>query len=68
MRKYTIEVDERVEKILSDMAQARGMRVEKIIGLLLERFAIDGHTMKVEELKEGYEACGPLNLEWANLK
>lgn len=68
MSKYTIEVDEGLEKILAANARARGMSVEKLIELLLHRFSIDKHSMKVEAMKEGYEECGDINLEWANLK
>lgn len=68
MSKYTIEVNGQLEKILVGNAKAKGMSVEKIIELLLSRFALDSHSMKVEQLKDGYEACGEINLDWANLK
>ncbi len=66
--KYVIEVDAELEKILASSARERNMSVEQLIRLLLHRFAIDPHSIKTEDMKEGYEACGELNLQWANLK
>lgn len=68
MSNYTIEVDEALAKILSEKAALKNMSVEKLIVYLLHRFALDPHSMKVEDMKGGYEECGELNLEWANLK
>ena len=68
MSKFTIEVDKDLEKVLVGNAALRGMSVEKLIVMLLHRFAVDEHIMKVEDMKLGYEECGEVNLEWANLK
>jgi hypothetical protein len=66
--KYVIEVDTELESILASGARERNMSVEQLIRLLLHRFAIDPHSIKAEDMKDGYEACGELNLQWANLK
>lgn len=68
MSKFTIEVDEELERVLVKNAAIGGVSVEKFIELLLNRFAVDRHSMKVEDMKAGYEDCAELNLEWANLK
>ncbi|MCI9031753.1 MAG: hypothetical protein HFK09_04435 [Clostridia bacterium] len=68
MRSYLIEVDEELDKILGSAAALKNMSVEKLITLLLHRFALDPHSMKVEDMQSGYVSCGDLNLEWANLK
>lgn len=68
MSNYTIEVDENLDRILSEKAALKRMRVEELIVFLLHRFALDPHSMKVEDMKDGYEQCAELNLEWANLK
>ena len=68
MSRYTVEVDENLDRILTGAANMRSMSVEKLIELLLNRFAVDAHSIKTEDMKEGYAECGALNLEWANLK
>lgn len=57
-----------MERILSNGARERNMSIEKLIELLLHRFAVDPHSIRVEDMKNGYEECGELNLQWANLK
>lgn len=64
----TIEVENNVESKLRDAACIKGMRVEDYIAYLVNRYAISLHTMELESMEKGYEECGTLNLEWANLK
>ena len=68
MAKYLIEVDETVDKILKENANLKSLSVESVIKEILNRFTISAHTMQYEdELKEGYQQSGDINLDWANL-
>lgn len=68
MSKYTIEVNAELDKILSSAAHERGMSTKELIVVLLNRFAVDPHSIKAEDMRDGYIECGAMNLEWAELK
>ena len=68
MIKFYIEVSPEVESDLRDAARIKGMKVEDYIAYLVNRYAVQLHTLEVESMEKGYEECGSLNLEWANLK
>lgn len=68
MKKIQIEVDEQVQEKLGDAARIKGMTVDKYIEYLVNRYAVNLHTLEVESMEKGYADCGSLNLEWANLK
>lgn len=66
--KYLIEVDEELNKILSENANMRNMLVTQLISELLRRYVIDVHIMEQDGYwKEGCESCAQINLDWANL-
>ena len=42
------------------------INIETFISRILDRFAMDPHIMEQEELKDGYESVGDINLEISN--
>ena len=65
---YLIEVDDKLNDLLSTNANARNMSVPALIVELLKRYVIDAHIMEQNELwQSGTEACKDINLDWANL-
>ena len=67
MKKYKIEVDNELNKLLEENAKKAGTSIEHFIGTILSRFVIAPHTMDSEEVKAAYRECGGINLDWANL-
>ena len=66
--KYTIEVDEQLNNILTSNANKRNMPVSVLISEMLKRYLIDSHIMEQSELwKNGINECADVNLDWANL-
>ncbi len=66
MKVYQVEVDEQLNKILEEASAKMDVNIESFISQILNRFAIDPHIMEQEEVKEGYEAMGEINLEISN--
>ncbi len=66
--KYVIEVNAEMDKRLQEVAKIKGVPVEKYVADLVNRYALSLHTMNQEELRQGYEETGDINLDWANLK
>lgn len=66
MKVYQIEVDEELNYILEEAARKMDVNIESFITEILNRFAIDPHIMEKEEVKEGYEQTGDINLEISN--
>ena len=65
---YIIEVDDKLNSVLSDNALSRKMSVQELITELLNRYVIDAHIMEQNELwQSGTEECKDINLDWANL-
>ncbi|MCH5155418.1 MAG: hypothetical protein J1F69_02325 [Clostridiales bacterium] len=65
---YIIEVDDKLNSLLSDNASVRNMNVADLIVELLNRYVIDAHIMEQSELwHSGIEECKDINLDWANL-
>ena len=67
MKKITVEISEEIYEMLSEYAISRKQPVGKIVEALIEKFAPVSHTMIEEEVKNGYEEVGEINLDWANL-
>ena len=66
--KYIIEVNDKLNSILSENASLRKMSVPELIMELLNRYVIDAHIMEQSELwQSGTEECKDINLDWANL-
>ena len=57
-----------MDKRLQEVAKIKGVPVEKYVADLVNRYALSLHTMNQEELRQGYEETGDINLDWANLK
>lgn len=67
MKKYLIEVNEKLAEIMEEKAKSKKIPVEQMISVILSRFTINGHILDSEEVKNGYEECGEINLDWSNL-
>lgn len=66
--KYLIEVDEKLNAILSGNAALRNMNVTALISEILGRYAVDAHIMEQTDVWEkGIDECADINLDWANL-
>lgn len=66
--KYTVEVDEELNDILTRNASIKNMSVGALIAELLKRFSLDAHIMEQNELwQNGIDDCAEINLDWANL-
>lgn len=66
--KYIIEVDDKLNGILTDNANKRNIAVTTLIAEMLKRYAVDAHIMEQSELWEnGINECADVNLDWANL-
>lgn len=66
--KYTIEVDNDMQQILSSNADRRNMSVPALISEMLRQYVIDAHIMEQSETWEsGIKECAEINLDWANL-
>lgn len=67
MYKYQIEIGEKLNAVLEEGARMKDMAIERFIAEILNRYAVDPHIMEKEDVKEGYEESGDINLDWSNL-
>lgn len=66
--KYTIEVDQNMQNLLTANAARRNMSVPALISEMLRQYVIDSHIMEQNEVWEsGIKECAEINLDWANL-
>lgn len=66
--KYTIEVDQNMQNLLTTNAARRNMSVAALISEMLRQYVIDSHIMEQNEVWEsGIKECAEINLDWANL-
>ena len=66
--KYIIEVDEKLNTVLTSNANKRNVPVPALIAEMLKRYLIDAHIMDQSELWEnGINECDAVNLDWSNL-
>ena len=66
MKEYKIEVSDELNRILEEASCRMDINIETFISRILDRFAMDPHIMEQEELKDGYESVGDINLEISN--
>ena len=67
MKKIEIELQEGTYDMLIQYASLRKLPVEKVVSLLVEKFAPVTHSMVLEDIIKGYEESAGVNLDWANL-
>ncbi|MCI8413508.1 MAG: hypothetical protein HFE47_05390 [Clostridia bacterium] len=66
MKVYQIEVDDTLNHILEEAARIMDVNIESFITEILNRYALDPHIMEKEDVKDGYEKMGDINLEISN--
>lgn len=66
MKVYQIEIGDELNRILEEAASKMDQNIETFIESLLHRFAIDPHIMEGDDVKNGYEQMGDINLEISN--
>lgn len=64
---YRIEVNEEMDNIITKNAQRLGISPEKVIEQIINRFLVPLHNINRDEMAQGYELMGEINLELANL-
>ena len=65
---YIIEVDDKLNSLLTENAISRNMNVSALILELLKRYVIDVHIMEQNDIwQSGIDECKDINLDWANL-
>ena len=67
MKLLKVEVSDSLFEKIQKSAAAAKVNDEQFIAEILSRYVIDAHIMESKEVEDGYEECGPLNLEIANL-
>ena len=66
--KYIIEVDEKLNTVLTSNATRRNVPGPALIAEMLKRYLIDAHIMDQSELWENViNECDAFNLDWANM-
>ena len=63
--KYIIEVDEKLNTVLTSNANRRNVPVPALIAEMLKRYLIDADQSELWE--NGINECAAVNLDWANL-
>ena len=63
MKKYLVEINDDLNYILEEGARKMDASVESFIAEILNRFALDPHIMEQEEVKDGYEQMGDINIK-----
>lgn len=64
---YRIEVNEEMNEIIKKNAEKLGLSPEKVIEQIVNRFLVPLHNINRDEMAQGYELMGEINLELANL-
>ena len=67
MHRYSIEVSNALKEKIKQNAVAQNISEEEFIAQILSRYVVEAHIMEKSEVKEGYEVCGAMNIEIANL-
>lgn len=66
MKVYQIEIDDDLNAVLEEGARNMDTNIETFISQILNRFAIDPHIMEQDEVKDGYQEVGDINLDISN--
>ena len=56
-----------MDNIITKNAQRLGISPEKVIEQIINRFLVPLHNINRDEMAQGYELMGEINLELANL-
>ncbi len=67
MISYKIEVSEELSELIRSNAERLNISPEKVIEQIINRFLVPLHNINREEMAQGYEQWGDINLELANL-
>ena len=67
MKLIKVEVSDILFEQIKSNANKAGLSEERFIAEILSRYVIDPHIMESKEVRDGYVACGPINLEISNL-
>lgn len=67
MKIYQIEIPDELNKLMEECARKMDMSIEAFITRILSRYAVDPHIMEQDDVKQGYEEMGEINLKISNL-
>ena len=67
MKKIQVTLQDGTYNMLTKYAEFKNLPIEKVVAILVEKFAPVSHTMILEDIIKGYEESAGENLDWANL-